>query len=257
MREYPKTENLFKRDPETHKLIDGALRNEAIAQVSGWLVTEKVDGTNIRVLLRLAGMTPDSGVGEPVRLLQVEVRGRSDKANVPGDLRDSILSQIQERWEQVFNFVEQVTGDNDQIQVCLYGEGYGAGIQKVGKGYRKDKGLRLFDVRTTVLGEDGEPSSRGWWRDWATVEHAAEATGFRTAPVLLRGAPLDVVVEFVRDLRDGRKHFDGGGHLSFTAAQDGGDPELVPEGVVARTDPYLFDYAGERIMFKLKGHDLT
>jgi hypothetical protein len=248
MREYGKTENLFTRNPETHKLNDGDLRDPAFGQIAGWTVTEKIDGTNIRVLLRLDGHNgTDMGerLGEPVRSMQVEVLGRSDKANVPGDLKDAILATIQENWASVFAWVEELTGDDDAVQVCLYGEGYGAGIQKVGVKYRSDKGLRIFDVVTTRL--DHGTYGPQWWREWSDVEDAARACGFATVPLLLVGAPLDEVVALVHDQRDGR--------FPSLAAPDGAD--LIPEGVVARTDPYLYDFRGHRVLFKLKAEDLA
>jgi len=45
---YPKIETLFKRD-ETFRVTD-KLRLPEFALVREWLVTEKVDGTNIRVV---------------------------------------------------------------------------------------------------------------------------------------------------------------------------------------------------------------
>lgn len=256
MREYPSTNNLYTRDPETHKLILGEIKVPEHAAIGSWLVTEKVDGTNIRVLLRLDGFqdTPDGS--NAVRKMQVEVRGRSDRANVPGDLEAKILQEINARWQQVFAWLQDLTMDDDTIQVCIYGEGYGAGIQKVGKQYRADdKSLRIFDVTTNRVGFNGDVAIESgplWWRNWETVENAATALGLPTVPKLMDGAPTDVITEFVAS-----------NPSSLVAWYDGGegtwyDPEVGPtmEGVVARTDPYLYDWQGHRILFKLKGADL-
>ena len=52
MKEYHKIEGLWKRDAETKKLIPGAYRNAAVGLLADfpWRFTEKVDGTNIRVV---------------------------------------------------------------------------------------------------------------------------------------------------------------------------------------------------------------
>lgn len=52
MREYHKIETLFERDEKTKKLIEGKFRNETVRFLKDnmWDFTEKIDGTNIRIL---------------------------------------------------------------------------------------------------------------------------------------------------------------------------------------------------------------
>lgn len=52
MREYHKIETLFERDEKTKKLIEGKFRNETVGFLKDnmWDFTEKIDGTNIRIL---------------------------------------------------------------------------------------------------------------------------------------------------------------------------------------------------------------
>jgi RNA ligase len=246
MREFPKTENLFVRDPDTYKLIVGELRDPAYAQIARWLVTEKVDGTNIRVLLRL---DPETEHLCGVSRMLTEVRGRSDNANLPPGLEQKIVQTIQANVETAYHWLKEVTGDDPDIVVCLYGEGYGAGIQKMGGAYRPKedgKAIRLFDVATSrVEWEDDVALPTGtWWRDWATVESAATALGLWTVPVLSEGSGIEEITEDVTD-----------GFRSAVALEDGGDG-LAAEGIVARTDPYLYDFRGHRVMFKLKTKDI-
>lgn len=238
MHEYPKTENVFTRNPDTHLLNDGELRDPAHAQIGEWLITEKVDGTNIRILIRLKNAPKDNDI-----LMNVEVRGRSDRANLPKDLEANILKIIEENHTRVFEWVYDLVQGDENITVCLYGEGYGAGIQKVGGRYRSDKSVRLFDVTTTHVEAwpDGNADGPTWWRDWNTVLAAAEATGLKTVPVL-GVMPLDEAVENTRFP-----------FVSEAAREDGGD--AMAEGVVARTDPYLYNHRGHRVLVKIKTHD--
>jgi hypothetical protein len=50
--EYHKIETLFERDLQTKKLIEGKFRNETIEFLKDikWQFTEKIDGTNIRII---------------------------------------------------------------------------------------------------------------------------------------------------------------------------------------------------------------
>mgnify|MGYP003290714294 CR=1 FL=1 len=52
MIEYHKIETLFERDEKTKKLIEGNFRNKTVEFLKDnlWEFTEKIDGTNIRIL---------------------------------------------------------------------------------------------------------------------------------------------------------------------------------------------------------------
>lgn len=152
MIEYPKIDTLWGRDKESFTVIPGAWRNPAFADVSRWLVTEKIDGTNIRVLWD----------GE-----RVLYGGRTDRANIPAHL----LTHLMETFT-VDNMAACFSGP-----VCLYGEGYGPKIQKGGGKYRDTPSFRLFDVRVGEI-----------WLEWHNVEDIAEKLGIVTAPVLERAA---------------------------------------------------------------------
>lgn len=246
MSEYPKTENLFTRDSDTHKLNLGDLRRVQFGQIARWLVTEKIAGTNIRVCLH---WTANSlGALVPV----ASVRGRSDAANLPGDFVKSALG-VEGGFDltaKLTNLACELLGVDwealkaDPVTLIAYGEGYGPGIQKVGRGYTDRKRLRLFDVTTRKV-----TSSEGgtYWRPWCDVETAAKFLDVETVPLLSSGAPLDRVVAFVQ----GAEH----SQVALEEKPDGVDAAPI-EGVIARTNPYLFDSRGNRILFKLKGYDL-
>ncbi len=67
--EYHKIETLFDRDG---KFVVTRLRNPVYGQFKKWHVTEKIDGTNIRVTLTEEG--------------KVVLGGRTDAAQIPADL---------------------------------------------------------------------------------------------------------------------------------------------------------------------------
>lgn len=230
MLEYPKIETLYNRDEATHCLpkhgYERVRRQQEFALPNRWLITEKIDGTNIRVSFSTkvdASVAGDSSF--------VGFGGRTDAAQVPPFL----LAHLQE----TFTREKLVACFDPDTQGILFGEGYGARIQKAGGNYRPDASFRLFDV--VVLSEDG----RVWWLDWHNVEDVARKLGIETVPVIFHAATLADAVWVVEG-----ENF----HSRVSLVENNG---LVTnaEGVVARTDPLLFDRRGHRLMWKLKGRD--
>src|SRR4051812_48440231 len=74
MREYPKIETLYERGADFS--VTDVLRSPVIGTISRWLVTEKVDGTNIRIDLRRG---EDGGD-------RVTFGGRTESAQLHADL---------------------------------------------------------------------------------------------------------------------------------------------------------------------------
>ena len=126
MNEYPKIQTVFKRDPATkfRTVLDGeyALPEFAYLADNEWTFTEKVDGTNLRV----------SWDGTAITL-----NGRTDRAQIPAFLMHRVFDLLQ---ADKFRAL-------DLPPMTLYGEGYGAKIQKGGGNYRSDGvDFVLFDV---------------------------------------------------------------------------------------------------------------
>lgn len=227
MREYPKIETLFHRDKTTFGVTSN-LRRAEFGIIPRWIATEKIDGTNIRVTL-----LPDvNALGVDQLEREVRIRGRTNRAQLNPDLLLTLQSTfpLDRMWE-VFHG-EDEDGESPYV-VTLYGEAYGPRIQK-GAGYRDTAGFRLFDV---LVGTK--------WLEWPDVEDVAGSLGIRSVPALAMGLPMegDEIVEFVR-----------GGFESQVADEDGG-PGIKAEGIVARTFPLLYDWRGDRVMWKLKERD--
>ena len=238
--EYPKIETLFDRDKKTFKVVE-YLREAAFSIPRAWLVTEKVDGTNIRVhyvpareeTFEDAYLNEDgaaSSRGQQTRTLppSVTFHGRTDAAQMPPFLRAKL-----EELFPVENFADF------DAPMTLFGEGYGARIQKSGGNYRPhDVSFRLFDV---VVYD--KKSGFQWWLDWPNVVSVADALGIDTVPALHLSADLEGIVTAVRK------------GLPSIVGIDESANEFESEGVVCRTDPYLFMRNGQRLVFKLKTKD--
>jgi hypothetical protein len=232
MLEYPKIETLFVRDEVTHRIPmyvpERALRRVEFSVPSRWLLTEKIDGTNIRIPFSTKAAASPSGDSS-----YVGVRGRTDAAQIPPFL----LSFLQE----TFTLEKLLASfDPDTIGI-LFGEGYGPRIQKGGGNYRSDVSFRLFDV--VVFGADDHAA---WWLDWNDIEDVARKLGIETVPVVGRGVGLGEAIQTVE-----------AGLGSAVAYQENGRTDVNAEGVVARTDPLLFDRRGHRLVWKLKERDFS
>ncbi len=151
--EYPKIETLYNRDPENMKrVVVGEYRSPEFTAVNRWLVTEKVDGTNVRI-----AVFPDG---------RVFYGGRTDDAQMPPFL----LQHLTER----FPLEVLRCGVNESPEaVTIYGEGYGHKIQKGGNYRSAGVSLRVFDVRVGNV-----------WLAQDAVGILAEEIGADTVPVL-------------------------------------------------------------------------
>ena len=168
--EYPKTDNLWHRDPDTHLIQAGRFnkRRPDFDAVNRWHVTEKIDGTNIRVVITD----------------KVAVLGRSDRADLPKGLADIIFNTLPTDPHLIFEDTHGFDPSTGDV-MTLYGEGYGAGIQSGGN-YSSEKRFRLFDVRVNET-----------WLEWENVEVVAEVLNLRVVPVLASGVNLNTVIGLV------------------------------------------------------------
>jgi ATP-dependent RNA circularization protein (DNA/RNA ligase family) len=197
MKEYHKIQTVFKRNPETKfkTLLEGeySLPEFKYLVNNEWIFTEKVDGTNIRVMFK------------------------TDNAQIPPFLLER-LNKI---------FLPQLESFEFPDGVCLYGEGYGAKIQKGGGNYRQDQNFVLFDVK---IGD--------WWLQRKDVEDIATKLNLDVVPIIGVGT-LELMVEKVRN-----------GFHSYWG-------DFQAEGIVARPTTELKTRAGYRIITKIKYKDFN
>jgi len=217
MIEYHKIQTVFLRDPETKfktLLIDQYATPEfAYLADNVWVFTEKVDGTNIRV------MCPP--YHENGAAYGVTFGGKTDNAQIPAFLVDRLNTR--------FHTIEQrrrlaeIFPDGG----CLYGEGYGAKIQKGGGNYRVDQDFVLFDVK---VGD--------WWLQRDAVEDIAAKLELGVVPIV----GIGTLHQMVNMARRGFRSQWG----DFTA-----------EGIVARPAIELKTRSGHRIITKIKHKDFV
>lgn len=234
---YVEIKTLFERR-EDFTVNTEKLRRAEFGQIARWLVTEKIDGTNIRVSLEyddskcwsedMPSPHPRHECSEWV----VRIGGRTNNAQVPPFLLEYLqqtftLDRMTSLWKP------ENDGEIQPYPITLYGEGYGERIQKGGGNYRAGVSFRLFDV--LVGGK--------WWLDWANVCDIAAGLGIKTVPMVASVMLQADIVDYVR-----------GGFASYVANEERGQLHEA-EGVVARTDPYLYDKHGSPLKFKLKARD--
>ena len=167
MKKYHKIETLFERDTTTKKLIEGKFRNPTVEFLKDnlWQFTEKIDGTNIRILWD----------GH-----KVSFGGRTDKAQIPAELTNRLIELFGgEINEQLF---EQKFGETE---VMLCGEGYGAKIQN-GGAYKDKQDFILFDVMIN-----------GNWQPRESVEDIARYFNVDIVPTILVGT-IQEAVDYVK-----------------------------------------------------------
>lgn len=153
MKKFPKINTIWKRD-ENNKfnIIEGDFSKEEFDNIKRWHITEKIDGTNIRI-------TYNAEEGELI------FGGRTAKAQIPTFLFEHLQKTFTiDKISKIFQDVKQVV---------LFGEGYGNRIQSCGKKYREDVSLILFDVWID-----------GWWLEQENVEDVAKKLGIDSVPFI-------------------------------------------------------------------------
>ncbi len=203
MEQYHKIYSPFVRDEVTNKLKKGDWSRPEFEYLKDktWYGTEKVDGTNIRIMW--------TGTN-------VVIGGKTDNAQLHSDLVRTLNDQfatIQKRALFAEKFGEK--------QVCFYGEGYGAGIQKGGC-YREDKAFVLFDVMVD-----------GVWLNIGNVKGVAETFEMNVCPTVIEGTLEELIA-----------------YIEAKPTSTWGDFPM--EGIVARPSFVLLNNRGERLITKIK-----
>lgn len=206
MKEYHKIDTVFKRDMNTKfkTLLMGEYSNDAFRYLANneWVFTEKVDGTNIRVIISGGDIT---------------FGGKTDNAQIPA----SLVKRLEERFHPQREALIAAFPDGG----CLYGEGYGARIQKGGGNYRPDQNFVLFDVR---VGD--------WWLERPNIEAVAQQFGLDIVPIIGTGTISDMIAKAAS------------GFYSTWG-------DFIAEGIVARPAVELKTRNGSRIITKIKHSD--
>lgn len=219
MNKYHKIQSIFKRDPET-KFKTFLMGEYSVPEFeyladNEWVFTEKVDGTNIRVMWDGANVT---------------FAGKTDEASIPGFLLSELeqtfsTTPARAKFRERFGFVKKSIV-KERGGICMYGEGYGKKIQKVGAQYIADKtAFILSDVKVGHI-----------WLERENVEDIAKFLGIPVVPIVGRGTLAEAI-----------------------ARVECGEPsrlgDLTMEGLVLRPVVELRDRMGQRVITKIKHKD--
>ena len=204
MKPYHKIKSIFKRDMENGGRFTDEYSCPEFEYLKDnvWQFTEKVDGTNIRVIWDMQ---------------KLRFAGRTDNASIPTFLYD--------RLNEIFT-VDKFKSEYPDTPIYLYGEGYGAKIQKGGGNYNSDGvDFILFDV---LIDE--------WWLKIEGIKDVAEHLEIHAVPEIGEGT-LDEAAN--------KCHYGFNSHWG----------EFEAEGIVLKTLPDLKDRSGHRIITKVKCRD--
>lgn len=209
--EYHKIQSVFLRDPANNMktFLLGQYTTQAFAFLANnrWLFSEKIDGTNVRVLWD----------GNPVRF-----GGRTDDAQMSVSLMERLQSLFPiDKMAGVFP-----DAIKEEFAVMLFGEGFGAKIQKGGGNYKRDGvDFILFDV---MIG--------GLYLERHNVEDIAAKLGIGVVPIVGTGTIADAIDMVAPGFAS---------TIGIARA----------EGLVLRPEVELFDRRGHRVITKIKTKD--
>lgn len=176
MNKYHKVHGLYKRyreGPLKGKFIIGEYSRPEFKQLKDitWEFTEKLDGTNMRVIFHSHPLIPEED--------RIEIKGKSEKSQLNKELVATLKENLDlERFKSNFEISEE------KPDICIYGEGISHKIQKGGKYFKEGKGYKFiaFDIK---IG--------GTWLDRNTVEMLCWNLRIPVAPRIGRGTIEDAI----------------------------------------------------------------
>ena len=243
---YQKINTIFMRDAKNVIMPFEPFTEPEFEYLRGlkWRGECKIDGTNMRIEVTKEIVPSETSVVPEVAGVKFNVRyaGKTDNAQIPPKLlkhmeekypKEKVLASLglkefipTSEWEVNHNWL-----DYDQIPniYTIYGEGYGAGIQKAGGNYIKNGvGFIVFDVKVNDI-----------YLKTDARDDIATKLGAPIVP-LMGYFTLDEAIDFVR------KGFK-------TCLWDNKD--FIEEGLVLRTDLGLRNRMGKRLIVKVKYED--
>ena len=198
--------SLLERDENFKVTAFSPIKDKALMALINidWVYTEKVDGTNMRIIWKDHDFI---------------IKGRSDKADIRKQHLENITLMCNNRRE----LFEETFGDKT---VCLYGEGYGKGIQKIGRLYSSTLKFVCFDI----MFDDKI------YANWDAVKEICLTLNIDIVPEYKFNSVYHAISEVSKGIISHYGNFNA-------------------EGIVAKPIVSLYKNNGERILFKLKTYD--
>lgn len=242
---YQKIQTVFKRDEKNVIMPYADLTQPEFDFLRSlpWRCEEKIDGTNIRIEVTSKEVWDDPMEPSVLEGAQFEVayKGKTDNANIHPNLlkhlqdtypTDKVLASLglkefipveewaDHKWQSIDDIPQRYT---------IYGEGYGAKIQKAGGNYlSQSNGFIVFDVKVDDL-----------YLLCPARDEIAQKLGAPVVP-FVGMMTLDQAIQYVRE-----------GFKSRIAE----NPDFMAEGLVIRNELGMKTRRGERIITKLKTCD--
>lgn len=156
--EYPKIQSLYKRDKKGKIILEDYSENVfKYLRQTPWEAKEKVDGTNIRLDIRIDGNN-----------IEYWFKGRAKNSIISKDLLTSLSSLItKESINSAF-----VSDKNRDLYITIHGEDIGYNIQS--------NPLQLPDGAFDFLVFDMHINT--WWLQWSEVCDICSKLGLKTVP---------------------------------------------------------------------------
>lgn len=163
MKQYHKINGVFKRDSKGNMIYgEWATPELNYLHACTWEFTEKIDGTNIRLMF-------DGN--------RFSIGGKTDNAQLPSQLVDNLNLRYVNNQEMINLCKKKFPGG-----VCFYCEGCGPKIQKNGENYGNEQDIILFDIKIGDL-----------WLDRENTEEIGHALKMRVTPYLGLGSLEDAI----------------------------------------------------------------
>jgi hypothetical protein len=233
MKTYPKIKTLFKRGED--KKVINELQVTDFDNVKNIIVLEKIDGTNAQIVLSINYETLKVNIQFCSRETEIKEKDVMFIANTC--CKRLKLDKIAEWYYNNFA-LDTTTGivKEQATEVRLFGEVYGAGINKGGK-YSNEHQFRLFDIQ---VGNS--------FMNWSDARQIADKLEIKTAPIVYKGQ-IDCMLsyEFLKYILE---------DLFKTNIDEQGTGGLA-EGLVIRSEPLLLNRFGERVIAKIKRSDFV
>lgn len=234
---YQKINSLFKRDENNLIIVDEYCQSEfKYLENLLWECTEKIDGTNMRVIIEPIYTTDYlSTINvwiDVFKEFKITIAGKTDEAMIPKHLLKK-MNEIftQERVYKAFAdryILDEKHQEKNLSKIILYGEGYGMKIQKGGNYISNDVNFILFDVKVDNI-----------WLQIGACNDIAKSLGIEIVPFIgymtIPQAIQYVKKGFVSNISENR--------------------EYMAEGLVLKTPCGLLNRLGERIITKIKYKD--
>lgn len=216
---YPKIQTLWMRDEKNkYVIMENVFSKKEFELFRKWSVTEKIDGTNVRVFISCFFN----------EVVTVRFGGRTNDAQMPVALMDFLRDTFTEELCKKQFFPKNWPENTERVDTVLFGEGYGGKIQRKSH-YRDDISFILFDACID-----------GWWLNRKDVTKLAKQMKIESVPVIAEEWNLDQVQAFLQ---------------LDPAPMSNLNPETPLEGVVCQPDPLVMFRDGDPIKFKLKVED--